>query len=113
MARQNADDLQPFVEKKLRLAAKRGFIIVTVFAPTKRGKRFVCKYQFSQKGEVVRSSNVTGADAVHALLLAFWKIEIELRHKMPFRDLKIEHDRDSGYGFVHEKSVWDSVYPSS
>jgi hypothetical protein len=85
-------------------------VVVSIFAPVKENELHICSYEIQIGNEIVRSSSVSGGDDVHAMLLALWKIETELKFKPPFDTLGIEHDDVLGFGFIHSKQVWESVY---
>lgn len=99
-----------FVEKLLNCKGKRKLVTVRVFAPRKKRKLFECRYEIWIGLEKTRDSVVTGGDAVHSLLQALWKIEIELKHREPFNGMGIQSESVAGFGFIHDKRVWDSVY---
>ena len=103
---------QPFLTKVLpvREGDQTKPILVKVFAPSREDGIYSCAYEIWIGNELVRVSAVTGGDDVHALLLALWKIETDLKHKVPFSSMDIEHDEFFGFGFIHSNRVWESVY---
>jgi hypothetical protein len=104
----------PFLTKELKTIEdkKAGTLLVKIYAPSIEGDLYRCTYELWVDGSLERNSSVTGGDAVHALLLALWKIEADLTHRSPFNSLAIQHDASMGLGFIHSKRVWDSVYKS-
>lgn len=83
---------------------------VRISAPVKENQVERCTYKIFVDGILVRESSSTGGSGVHALMMTLWKIETDLRHMTPFRDMQFETDEHLGLGFVHSKRVWDSIY---
>ncbi len=89
---------------------KERSVEVRIFAPMNEPDLERCVYQILVDGVVKRESAVPGIDGIQALLGALWKVEIELKHMSPFKEMTFDIDEQRGFGFIHSKRVWDSVY---
>jgi hypothetical protein len=93
-----------------RVGDQRKSVEVRISAPEKENQVERCTYKILVDGILVRESSSAGDNGIHALMMTLWKIETDLRHMTPFRDMEFEMDDHLGLGFIHSKKVWDSIY---
>jgi len=93
------------------LGEVRKTVEVRIFAPKRDDENtHICTYEIFVDDMFERKSYALGNDGVQALLLALWKVEIDLQHMSPFKEMVFDIDDQTGFGFIHAKRVWDSVY---